>query len=88
MKCMMIYLMVFMGNFLDILILLGIRLNNWEVKVILLPKTIKPNFHWKWRNGSLILVKVDSITGIEYIVINDGPEEAIEVIFRLKLTLL
>jgi hypothetical protein len=61
--------------------------NNWKVKITLLPKTIKPNFHWKWRSGSLILVEVDSITGIEYIVISDGPEEAIEVIFKVEVDL-
>ena len=61
--------------------------NNWEVKVTLLPKTIKPDFYWKWRNGSLLLVEVDSITGIEYIVINDGPEEAIEIIFKVEVDL-
>ena len=61
--------------------------NHWEVKVTLLPKTIKPNFYWKLRNGSLLLVEVDSITGIEYIVINDGPKEAIEVIFKVEVDL-
>lgn len=61
--------------------------NNWQVKVTLLPKTIKPNFYWKWRNGSLILVEVDSITGMEYTIINDGPEEAIEVIFKVEVDL-
>jgi len=61
--------------------------DNWIVKATLLPQTVEPNFHWKWRNGSLLLVEVDSKTGIEYIVINDGPEEAIEVIFKVEVDL-